>query len=267
MVRFGELFLHQVMHNGVFDSRVALMKSSLRRYTVALLCFCVVTAGASAGVVDDVSKIKADDAVQDKLLVDGIAVMKSGDPAGAMRDYFDRMIAANDQRIAAAGKKVYAARTPVESLAYLAAAANSQTGAVVYASQMTYAHFMKAYVLIELHRDAEAKAELDAALALSPDNAQVLDELGSWYERQKDWDHALQNFQRAQDAAPLSPPAAKNFELSAAWRGIGYVYVEQHRLADAEQMYLKCLELDANDKKAAGELAYVRARQQKEGAH
>jgi len=222
---------------------------------------------ACAGLVDDASQTKADDAAQERRLVDGVAIMKAGDPARALRDYFDPMIAANDQRIAAAGKKVYAARTPAESLAYLLPAANSHISAVVYSSQMAYAHFMKAYVLIELHRDQEAKPELDAALLLSPLNAQILDEAGSWYQRQRDWDHALQSFQRAQDAAPLAPETSRNLELSAAWRGIGFVYVEQHRLADAEQLYLKCLELDAGDKRAANELSYVRERLQKEAAH
>ena len=65
----------------------------------------------------------------------------------------------------------------------------------------------------------------------------------------------------------MAPPESQKIEQAAAWRGIGYVDVEQHRLVDAEQMYLKCLELDANDQKAANELKYVRARLQKEGAH
>src|SRR5471030_2959051 len=160
------------------------MKSSLRRYSAALFCLCILASRACAGSVDEASQTKADDAAQERRLVDGVAIMKAGDPARALRDYFDPMIAANDQRIAAAGKKVYAARTPAESLAYLLPAANSHISAVVYSSQMAYAHFMKAYVLIELHRDQEAKPGLDAALLLSPLNAQILDEAGSWYQRQ-----------------------------------------------------------------------------------
>lgn len=246
-----------------------MMKFSTRRALTAMVMMgaCVASGWVSAADTDGTGKEKADDTVQDKLLVDGIALMKSGDAAGALRD-FDQAIALNERRIAAAaGKKVYAARTQAESLVYLLEASQGKQDAVVYASQMTYAHFMKAYVFVDQHRDDEAKTELDAALSLSPRNAQVLGETGTWYLRHRDWDHALQTYQRAQDAASLSTPAGEKFERGVALRGIGYVYVEQHKLDDAERIYLQCLEVDAGDKKAANELAYVRAQKAKDAVH
>jgi len=262
MVRIGETFVGIVLQNGVSILKDLPMKPIARLLFALSLCYCL-----SAARADDVDKDHATDAAQEQLLVRGISMMHGGDPAGAIRDYFDKVIAANDIRIAAIDKKVYAARTMTESLLYLLEATRDKTNAVVLGSQVGYAHFMKAYALVELHMEDEAKVELDAALALSPHNSQFLGETGGWYLRHKDWDHALQSYRGAQEAASMAPPESQKIEQAAAWRGIGYVDVEQHRLADAEQMYLKCLELDANDQKAANELKYVRARLQKEGAH
>ncbi len=243
------------------------MKSVWYVPIVAVMCGAMM-AGVAPAREPDPAQGLSEDSAQEKLLAEGIGVLRAGNPGAAMHDYFDKIIAANEPRIAGAGKRVYAARTPAESLGYLMeASAGEGRGAVVFGSQVAYAHFMKAYALVELHRDADAKAELDAALALSPSNSQILDEIGAWYMRQHDWENALQSYQRAQALVSLAPPSAKNMELAVAWRGIGYVYVEQHRLADAEEMYQKCLELDADDHKAASELAYVRGRRAREVAH
>ena len=94
-------------------------------------------------------------------------------------------------------------------------------------------------------------------MALSPSNSQFLSELGNIYELEKNWTMALQTFQRSEEAAEFSPPESKNAELSRAWRGLGYVYVELNQIDEAEKMYLRCLELDKNDQRALGELRYV----------
>jgi Flp pilus assembly protein TadD len=71
---------------------------------------------------------------------------------------------------------------------------------------------------------------------------------------------AQKMFEQAEAAAKeFSPPDAKNKELSRAWRGLGYVYVEQGRWDDAEKIYLQCLALDRNDRRAQNELNYVRS--------
>src|SRR4030095_13970088 len=102
-----------------------------------------------------------------------------------------------------------------------------------------------------LGRPSEAKAQLLRAVALAPQNAQFLGELGHVYQLEKNWPLALQTFQRAESAAKeITSEQARNGELARAWRGMGYVLVELGRLDEAEAMYRKCLELNAQDAKA-----------------
>lgn len=46
-------------------------------------------------------------------------------------------------------------------------------------------------------------------------------------------------------------------DTARAWRGIGFVYIETGKLDEAEELYKKCLELNAEDKMAKAELAYI----------
>jgi tetratricopeptide (TPR) repeat protein len=162
--------------------------------------------------------------------------------------------------------KILCARWPVESLMYLLEAANTKTAAKVVSSNWSYAYYYKAYSLIELGRLSEAKELLGRAIALSPRNSQYLSELGNIYQREKDWPMALQIFQSSQTAAKeFTPAEAKNAELSRAWHGLGYVYVEQNKLDDAAKMYRQSLELDSNDKRAQNELQYIQNQRAKLG--
>lgn len=78
---------------------------------------------------------------------------------------------------------------------------------------------------------------------------------------------ALQTFQRAESAArEFSPPDSKNIELSRAWRGLGYVYVELGQIDEAEKMYKQCLDLDKNDQRALNELRYIQNLKTKSGS-
>lgn len=152
---------------------------------------------------------------------------------------------------------------------YLAEVANAKTGsAKVVSANWAYAYYLKAYALLELGRLSEARSNLERALALSPRNSQFLSELGNFYQRERNWTQALQTFQLAEAAAKeFSPLNAKNIELSRAWRGIGFVYVEQNRFEEAEKIYQQCLELDKNDTRAANELRYVRNLKAKQSSH
>jgi len=120
------------------------------------------------------------------------------------------------------------------------------------------AYFLKGYALIDLERPAEARAPLDRALALSPDNAHFLAELGHFHQIRKDWPAAMATFKRAEGAASsTSPEEVRKTELARAWRGMGYVLIETNRIAEAEILYRKCLDLDQNDASAKHELQYI----------
>jgi len=56
------------------------------------------------------------------------------------------------------------------------------------------------------------------------------------------------------------PKSTKTTDLTLAWRGQGYCLVELGRFDEAEKLYKKCLALDPSDKKAKGELEYIKSK-------
>jgi tetratricopeptide (TPR) repeat protein len=202
---------------------------------------------------------------------EGIRLLKSGKQNEAI-DLFDKIIANYEERYKDDKTQFFCSRSPTESLLYLTEFSITKTSttkvkAKVVSSDWAYAYYLRAYALLEIGRPADAKLSLERALALSPRNSQFLSELANIYQREKNWPLALQTFQLAEAAAKdVSPPNLKNSDLSRAWRGIGFVYVEQNRLDEAEKIYQQCLELDKNDAKALNELRYIQGMKAKEGA-
>lgn len=172
---------------------------------------------------------------------------------------FDTVIASYEDRFRDSEDTIRCARWLGESMFYLLDAANKEPKKKVIALSPTWAdaYYLKAYVLVHVGQFAEAKPWLDKAIALSPSNSLYLSELGGVFQREKNWPMALQSFQSAERAAELSPQESKKTEQAKAWRGIAYVFVEQGRLEEAENLYRKCLELDKDDTLAANELRYI----------
>jgi Flp pilus assembly protein TadD len=206
---------------------------------------------------DESPPVSVDNAKFGQLLNEGAQLAQSRKPIEAI-SYFDKIIAGYEDAYKGEEAKLYCARWQVESLMYLLESANAKTTAKVVSANWAYAYYLKAYSLLELGRISEAKALLERAIALSPRNSQFLSEMGNIYQRERNWPKALEIFQAAETAArEFSPQDLKNIELSHALRGLGYVYVEQGKLDDAERMYHQCLELDSNDSKAMNELRYI----------
>ena len=205
-----------------------------------------------------------------QILTDGTRLLQSGKPNEAI-EYFDKIIVSYEERFKDDKTQIFCARSPVESLLYLREFANAKTGsaegrAKVVSADWAYAFYFRAYALLEIGRLSEAKSSLERALALSPRNSQFLAELAYIYQGEKNWPLALQTFQLAEAAAKVVSPAdVKNKDLSRAWRGMGYVLIEQNRLDEAEKMYRQCLELDKNDSKALKELQYIQSLKAKQG--
>ncbi|SDM55044.1 tetratricopeptide repeat protein [Polaromonas sp. JS666] len=205
-----------------------------------------------------------EDAALGQQLMAAAQLLQLRQPERAITEHLDKIIAAYELRYKDEKFRPYTGRSRVEQLLYLVQAAASkqepEQGAIIVPQIWSDAWYLKGYALIELRRPAEARSALEAALALAPRNAQYLGELGNWYLGQRNWPQALKIFEQAEAAAKaFSPPEVKNTELSRAWRGFGYVYVEQGRWDDAEKIYLQCLELDKNDRRAQNELNYVRS--------
>ncbi|MHA7682610.1 tetratricopeptide repeat protein [Cupriavidus sp. PET2-C1] len=214
-------------------------------------------------LAQEASTPSALDAEAARLLLEGSRLTKTGKLAEAIED-FDKVSAMYESAFRGSKARLFSARFQPEALLYLLEAANAKTPARVVSGNWAYAYYMKGYVLVELGRLADAKVSLQQAIDLAPHNSQFISELAGVYQREKDWSLAMKTFQAAEmQAREFSPPELKNAELSRAWRGQGYVYVEQHQFDEAEALYHKCLELDASDTKAANELRFIQAQRVK----
>lgn len=198
-----------------------------------------------------------DEAKLTKMIQDGARLLVAGKLQEAI-EYFDKVAISYEEKYRDSSTKVRCARWPTESFMYLAESAKEKNNTTVLSANWAYAYYLKAYAFQELKRFPEAKVLLERAVSLSPRNAQLLNELGSIYLREKNWPAALQTYKLAESSArEFSPPNIKNAELAAAWRGIAYVLVEKNQLDDAEKLYRQCLELNKDDTKASSELRYV----------
>lgn len=203
-------------------------------------------------------ELTEEDAKLGQVLVTGTGLVKAKRQSEAIFLYYDRVASVYEAKYKDRNTEYYAARSLIELMAYMTKAAVSGKTAMGVSMNWSSAYFLKAYALIDLSRPAEAKAPLDRALALSPDNAHFLAELGYFHQLRKDWPAAMATFKKAESAAATSSPEeVRNIDLARAWRGMGYVLVETGRIAEAEALYRKCLELDQNDAGAKHELQYI----------
>lgn len=207
---------------------------------------------------------RANEAEQQQRVDAAAKLLQQGKPVEAI-DGVDKVIAHFEALRKEKTDAAYCARSPAESLVYLAQAAKDNTATTVYGSAWCDAYFLRGYALIELGRIGEARAALERAVQLAPREAHYRSELAELYAREKNWNEALAAFEASAQVAEESvDQARKNAELGRALRGKGFVLVELGRLDEAEAMYRRCLALDPADRKAMNELRYVQSRQQKQ---
>jgi tetratricopeptide (TPR) repeat protein len=203
---------------------------------------------------------RENDARQTQILKAGVQLLKEHRPAEAIQNYFDKVIASYEAMYPPDTKIIYCARSAPESLSYLAQAAKDDKTSLVIGPAWCDAYFLRAYGLIDLGRNAEARQSLEKAIGMSPKNAHYVSELASVYRIEKNWKEALAKYETAaQLARDFSPPESRVIELGEALRGKGYVLVELGRFDEAEATYKQCLEINPADKVAIGELGYVQS--------
>jgi tetratricopeptide (TPR) repeat protein len=202
------------------------------------------------------------EAEQMQLVNVGARLLQEHKPSEAI-DGLDKVIGHYEAKNTAKLGTAYCARDQAESLFYLLQAAKEKTAAVVYGRAWCDAYYLRAYALIELGRNGEARASLERAVHMSPRNAHYLSELAELYAREKNWNEALATFDAsAKIAEETEPQEQKSTELGRALRGKGFVLVELGRLEEAGAIYRKCLEIDSADTRAMNELRYVQSRRQ-----
>jgi len=211
-------------------------------------------------VSESTTAARENEAKQTQALNYGAQLLKERRPAEAIENYFDKVIASYEAIYPADVKATYCARSALERLLYLMQSAVDKKASVVIGPTWCDAYFLRAYGLIELGRNAQARESLEKAIAMSPKNAHYLSELASLYRREKNWKEAITRYETAsQLAREFSPPESKDIELGEALRGRGYVLVELGRLDEAEAIYKQCLEINSADNAAIGELRYVQS--------
>jgi tetratricopeptide (TPR) repeat protein len=206
----------------------------------------------------------AHDLEQAALLKKGLDLAAKGSPQVAIRDYYDRVIAYYEGTYNDEHKHYFSARSVKEALLYALDGAKTRADTLVVSRTWVEAHFVKGFALVDLGQLDAARAEFDAALKLAPHNSQVRAELGSLYNRQKDFSKALESYQLAEQDAEFSPPEAKTLDCIRAYHGLGYAYTELGQWDNADKMYRKALAIDSNDQLSLKELQYI---QQRRNAH
>lgn len=227
----------------------------------ALLAACASNSGVRQA--ERSGQVDAADAPYLEMLHKGRAAVEAGSPRKAIDQYFDPVIAHYDALYRNGGKRVFGARSMQESFVYAALAAADNQSASVVSSGWGDAYFFKAYALVDLGDLDGAQQALQAALAISPQNASYLEELGHIYQTRNDWEKAMTTFRQAEDAAAFSPENRQTEELTRAWRGVGFALIEQGKLAEAEEYYRRCLQKNRDDAMAKNELRYIEQLRQK----
>ncbi|MBQ4854044.1 hypothetical protein IMW82_05100 [Rhodanobacter sp. B2A1Ga4] len=165
-----------------------------------------------------------------------------------------------------AGKpgKVFCARGMVDGLTYAGLGSKAVNGKAdvpvqVIGPAWAMAYWARGYAYSEMARYADARAELEKALALSPMDSQYKSELAFTYQRDGDWKRMLALYQEAEGDADISgaTPAQATRLKCVALRGQGYALVELHRLDEAAGAYQGCLKLVPGEPKSLGELNYI----------
>lgn len=228
------------------------------------ICFCaaiMLTATCAFGQRgDDLTKFDAagDDTATLKLMEKGLKLIQAGKFTQAIEEYFDKIIESLESEYDDEDVRYFCARTKAEAKAYRQASGNDGKVVTILSDTWSMAYYMKAYSLIELDRHTEAMENLSRAITLSPLNAQYLSEMGHLYSLSRDWEKSLELFLRAAEGAEtVSPERIRMMDLTRAWRGVGYAYIELKKYDEAEEMYRKCLDLNPDDDAAKQELEYI----------
>ena len=192
-----------------------------------------------------------------------VAALFSGQARAAI-PLLDKAIARYEKQFAADPRQRYAAAGNVETLFYLTKAANEGKEAYIIDPRWAELYYLRAYAHNELGDLAAGKADLDALLALRPDNAQALNERGYYYQREKNWQAAAADFEKAAESSQLiEEPAVRQKMSAAAQRGLAFTLTERGRWQEAEAIYQKLLKEDPQDERSRHELEYIRQQRAK----
>lgn len=189
----------------------------------------------------------------ERMLNEGIQLIHDKDLTSALQ-CFDRIITDYESHYPdGEGKTHLACLSLDEFLAFLKAHEKEKQSVVWLNPCYAQAHYYKGYTLIQLDRLEEAINELEQAVSLNPMHGAYYLELAYIYARLKKFDVALKLYIRA-TKTDFSPGRSST---AAAFRGIGFIYIESGLLAAAINMYERSLEIEPDHAIAKNELEYI----------
>lgn len=204
------------------------------------------------------------DADQQKVY-DALAMIQAGHIQQAIDGPLAEVIQKYESLYKDSPARVFCARGMVDALAYaalgdkVANADHDGRSVTVIGPAWALAYWARGYAFTEMARYAEARTELEKALALSPMDSQYKIELAYTYQHSRDWNTMLSLDQEAEAYADISTAPEHASDLKcAALRGQGFALVELHRLDEATQAYRSCLKLTPGEPKSLAELEYIK---------
>lgn len=213
-------------------------------------------------MVDESGKPAADADL--KKVLDAVGMIQAGHIQSAVDGPLTEVIDKYDALYRGKPGMVFCARGMVDMLVYssLGTKAVNRKADVpvqVIGSAWALAYWARGYAYSEMARYADARVELEKALALSPMDSQYKSELAFTYQPSGDWTKMLALYEEAEADADISgtPETAATLKCTAL-RGQGYALVEMHRLDDATKAYQGCLKLVPGEPKSLGELGYIK---------
>jgi tetratricopeptide (TPR) repeat protein len=194
-----------------------------------------------------------------QLLDQGIEALFAGGPQRAIDVYFDPLLAVFEETIAVQPLPTFVARSDREGMYYILTGASRDEHVQAIGSYGPDAYYWKAIALRAMGDTDGADKLLATALEYSPANSWFHSQRASWAQAAGSTLEALAGYEEAARLARLfSPEFAREAELGFALRGRAFILVDLGRFDDAARQYEECLEIDADDREAAVQLAYVR---------
>lgn len=188
----------------------------------------------------------------------GLVKIKEGQHQLAIEKYFEPVILHCHKLYGQSGKRVFSARSNLESSYYLFKAAAQEQEAITVDTSCSDALFYKGYANFEAGQTAAAENLILQAIEMAPANSTYQSELGYLYRSQQEWQKALASFESAEElASAYSPKHLRVRELVRAKRGRGMTLIELGHWDQAEELFKECLRLDPKDSVARNELKYI----------
>ena len=211
----------------------------------------------------DAASDKADDADLQKV-IDAVKMIQAGRIQLAIDGPLNEVVHKYEAMYAGKPVKVFCADGVGEALIYASMGAKAVNGKAdipveVVGPAWAKAYWARGYAYSEMARYADARIELEKALALSPMDSQYKNELAYTYQHSREWEKMLALYREAGgDAGISASPDQVSGLQCAALRGQGYALVELHRLDEAAKAYQDCLKLQPGEPKSLGELGYIK---------